>query len=113
MTDNNLIQEFNRQVENLLQKNYPEAAGMSVDSFKKLLEPLSEKIKAVHDFEVDFETGTLPFVIVIKKDVVDSEKAMERVERLGKKVLQSYFLMFRMISKQSKVLISPQRPSIF
>lgn len=83
--------EFDRQVNNLLQKKYPEAAGMSADSFKKLLEPLSEKIKSVPEVEIDFETGTLPFVIVIKSEIVDAEKAMQKVERLGKNGITKLF----------------------
>jgi len=80
-----LKKEFDHQVENLLQKGYPETAGLSVESFLKHVEPLKDKIQRLAVPETDFEKGRLPFVIVIKSDLVPTERAMLLVEREGKK----------------------------
>ncbi len=80
-----LSQEFDRQTENLLQKGYPEAAGVSAEEFLKHLEPLKQKIKEAAFPEIDLEKGYLPFVIVVKSDFVAAEKAMSLVEREGKR----------------------------
>lgn len=79
-----LLQEFDRQVGNLLQKKYPEAANMSTQDFLSLITPLREKVNALPALQVDFEQGKLPFVIVIKAALVPTEKAMELVLRQGK-----------------------------
>lgn len=80
----NLQKEFDRQVENLIQKGYPRIAGISVKEFLKHLEPLKTKDDKLKMFEVDLEKGLLPFVIVVKSDLVDSKQAMSLVEREGK-----------------------------
>lgn len=80
-----LRQEFNRQVGNLLQKGYPEAAGVSVEEFLQHLEPLNKKFGKATLPEVDLEKGHLPFVIVVKSDLVAVEISMTLVEREGRK----------------------------
>jgi len=77
--------ELDRQVNNLLQKGYLEAAGVSAEEFLKHIEPLNERIGELVLPEIDLEKGQLPFVIVIKSDLVAAEKAMSLVEREGKK----------------------------
>jgi len=76
--------EFDRQVENLLQKGYPAAAGVSTAEFLKHIERLREKIRNLTVPEPNMEAGRLPFVIVVTSDVVPSEKMMSLVEREGK-----------------------------
>ena len=39
-----LEQEFNRQLETLLQKDYPALAGVTIKVFKKQIEPLKDKL---------------------------------------------------------------------
>lgn len=80
----NLSVEFDRQVQNLLDKGYPKAAGISEEDFKKLLDPLKDKLSDHEDLELDIENGKVPFVIVFKSELVDSEKAMELLEWQGK-----------------------------
>ena len=75
-----LKREFDRQVENLLQKGYPEAAGLSVAGLLKNLKPLKDKIERLTVPETDFEKGRLPFIIVIKSDLVPTERAMLRLK---------------------------------
>lgn len=83
--------EFDRQLDNLIEKGYPAVAGRSVDDFVRLVSPLKEKLANLVVGEEDFESGYLPFVIVIKGDVVPLETAMERVEREGKPGITKLF----------------------
>lgn len=77
--------EFERQVSNLLQKGYAKLAGLSEGAFLKHVITLKEKVVGLDVSEADFEKGSLPFVIVIKNDLVVSEEAMTLVEKNGKK----------------------------
>ncbi len=77
--------EFDYQVNNLLQKQYPQAAGISPDEFVKQIEPLRNKLEKLIAPQKDLENGKLPFVIVITNELIDSEKTMSLVERDGKK----------------------------
>jgi hypothetical protein len=83
-TGQQLREEFDRQVENLLQKGYPEAAGLPVEGFLRHIEPLIRKVEHLVVAEPDWEKGYLPFVIVIKSSLVETEEAMLRVLREGK-----------------------------
>lgn len=80
----NLHDEFYKQSNNLIQKGYPEIAGMTKEAFLKLLEPLKEMVGDLTAPELDLEKGFLPFVIVIKGDLVPVNKAMSAVEKDGK-----------------------------
>ncbi|OGO39811.1 MAG: hypothetical protein A2147_00035 [Chloroflexi bacterium RBG_16_57_8] len=80
-----MVKEFDRQVENLLQKAYHRVAGLSVIGFLEHISPLRDKVVELDvTDEVDLEEGRLPFVTVIKSDLVATEKAMSLVEREGK-----------------------------
>lgn len=79
-----LTTEFERQIQSLLEKGYPTAAGLTITEFLKHVEPLKEKLKHISTTEVDLEKGTLPFVLVVKSDLVPTEKAMKLTERDGK-----------------------------
>lgn len=83
--------EFDRQVSNFIQKEYPSLAGMAVDKFLELLKPLREKITDLPHTKVDLENGYIPFVIVVKNNLVAAEKMMERVERQGKRGVTKLF----------------------
>lgn len=78
-----LNKEFDRQVENLINKGYPALIGLEPEGFKKRLEPL----RAVIDASITLEEleERIPFVIVIKGDWVNGELAMGLVERNNKK----------------------------
>ncbi len=78
-----LSQEFDRQINNLLQRGYPAAAGLPTGEFLKHLKPLKVRIEDIVPLEVDLEQGQLPFVIVVKSDLVSVDKAMSLVERNG------------------------------
>ena len=76
--------EFDRQVENLLQKGYPDIIGISAEKFAKDLGPLKAKLAEGPFAEINIEDGKLPFVIVIKSELVATDIAIQHVEREGK-----------------------------
>ncbi len=78
-----LRQEFDRQVENFLQKGYPKVAGIK-NEFMKHIEPLQERITELATIEKEGQERRIPFVIVVKNDLVAGEKAMPLVELKGK-----------------------------
>ena len=80
MTNYEISEEFERQVKNLIQKDYPKAAGLSIAQFLKLIEPLKKKLAGLKLPQVNLETGVIPFVLVIQRNLVPSEKAMELLE---------------------------------
>lgn len=87
----NLEQEFERQLNNLLQKGYPEAANVSPAEFLSYVKSLKNNLLNLNVPEVDLENGYLPFVIVIKRELVPTEKAMSRVEKDGKAGITKLF----------------------
>jgi hypothetical protein len=80
--------EFDRQVENLLQKGYPGLVGVRPEEFTNSLQPLRKILDAGLQVrtepEKELREGHVPFVIVLKSDGGALDKAMERVERNGK-----------------------------
>lgn len=80
-----LSKEFDRQVENLIQKGYPKAAGVKAKDFLKHIEPLKDSIRNLSKRAKEARKGRVPFVIVVKNDLVAGEKAMSFVEREHKK----------------------------
>ncbi len=79
-----LTQEFNNQLQNLVQKEYHKLAGISKSEFINLLEPLRAEVEKLDLPEGDFDKGYLPFVIVVKSDLIPTNKAMSLVEKDGK-----------------------------
>ena len=77
--------EFDRQVENLVQKGHPKVADVRTDEFTKHIEPLKERITELPMLEKEAEEGRIPFVIVVKRELVAGEKAMQLVEWKEKK----------------------------
>lgn len=84
LSSEQLKQEFDRQVENLLKKGYPKSAEVSTEVFLKHILSLKEKLTKLVVYELDLAKGYLPFVIVIKNELVLSEKAMALTEKNGK-----------------------------
>jgi hypothetical protein len=80
-----LLKEFERQVETLTGKEYAEATGLKQEDLRKMFEPLKERIREIASREKEMKEGHIPFVIVIKNDVLGGEKAMPLVELEGKK----------------------------
>lgn len=82
-----LLKEFKRQVATLSKREYAEAAKMKPDEFARLFEPLKEHIREIaqRKKETKEKEGYVPFIIVIKNDVIGGEKAMPLIELEGKK----------------------------
>ncbi len=75
--------EFKRQLDNLLDNGYPEAANLSREKFKAIVEPLIMKVDSA-TYDIDYEKGTLPFVIVVSNKFVSTEFAMTHASKDGK-----------------------------
>ncbi len=67
------MEEFDRQVQTLIQKGYPAIAGMTAEAFASRLEPLRQ---ALEGLVWPADDGGFPFVIVIPQDWVPLEPAM-------------------------------------
>jgi hypothetical protein len=80
----NNLEEFERQTQNLIEKQYPQEANISINEFLNILTPLKTILEGTSLSELDIEKGILPFVIVVKSDIVSTEKAMQLVNREGK-----------------------------
>ncbi len=78
----NLLPEFNRQLQNLLNKQYPKLAHITEEEFIQQCEPLKAQLENISVPEVDLEKGTLPFVIVVT-NLISSETMMEVTEKNG------------------------------
>jgi len=82
-----LLKEFERQVATITKKEYSEASGMKPDEYGKIFEPLKERIREIaqREKETKEKEGHIPFVIVIKSEVIAPEKEMPLIELEGKK----------------------------
>ncbi len=82
-----LNKEFDRQIENLLQKGYPGLASLNDDDFLKIVKPLKKSLENLKFAfpQIDLDKGILPFVIVVKNDLISSENMMDLVEKNGRK----------------------------
>lgn len=81
-----LDQEFDRQIDNLIRKGYPERAGLRREDFPKRLEPLRQHLSSVKLDRAEHvqDEGYAPFIIVMGSGQIDGETAMQLVERNGK-----------------------------
>lgn len=80
----NFSQEFDHQVQHLIEKKYPESANISEVEFLELVTPLKNFTDQIPQKEINLEEGYLPFVIVIPTAVIHSEVMMTKIEREGK-----------------------------
>ncbi|MCC7289730.1 hypothetical protein IT417_00530 [bacterium] len=79
-----LKQEFDRQVANLLKHDYHKICDLPKEEFLEYITPLKDQLDQLALPEVNLEKGHLPFVIVIRNELVSSEKAMSLTEQNGK-----------------------------
>ena len=70
--------EFERQVENLVERGYPALAGLSTRRFRERLAPLADPASSLNG------GGGFPFVIACGRELVDPEPAAALIEREGK-----------------------------
>jgi hypothetical protein len=85
VAETKLIKEFDRQVENLIQKGYSKLVGVTAEDFVKHIEPLKERIRELATQESEAKDGRIPFVIVLKSDLVSTDIAMPLVDLRGTK----------------------------
>ena len=78
-----LLKEFDRQIDNLAKKGFPKLAGMDEEEFVSIFEPLKEHLKELSSKE--FKEGHIPFVIVPRKKLLSLEKEIPLMEVDGKK----------------------------
>lgn len=97
MTEDRTVREFDRQVENLVQKGYLQAAGMRVEEFVSDIHTLEDRLTGIYLPELAIAlpdgrggTGHLAFVIVVKSDMVAPEIAMSYVKREGQHGFTSF-----------------------
>jgi hypothetical protein len=81
-------QEFDRQVGDLIQKDYPRLAGMTEEKFINLLTPLKRELTEI---SLSKKEGRLQFVIVIKNELVPADSMMPLVQLNGKDGLVKLF----------------------
>lgn len=74
--------EFDRQVQRLVSLGYAELAGITVEELVGLCEPLREAAREVGPTHAD--DVALPFVLVVKAELVPTVAAVERWEVRGK-----------------------------
>ena len=68
--------ELDRQVENLVRLGYADLAGLAADELVALCEPLREPARSAPSSTAD--DLVLPFVLVVKSDLVPTAPAVER-----------------------------------
>jgi hypothetical protein len=85
------MKEFDRQTENLINKGYPKVASVDTAAFLALLEPLRQKVEQLDLTDIDHDTGYLPFVVVVKSDLVPTDRAMSLVDKNGRAGITKLF----------------------
>lgn len=76
--------EFDRQVRTLLDRGYPEAAGLGGEEFAALVDPLREVAVARTAAARPPEEGRVPFVLVVTRALVPVGAAMARTALAGR-----------------------------
>jgi hypothetical protein len=76
--------EFDRQIDNLIERDYPALAGLSRDEFTAQLTPLRQV--AVNTATAPYAPGTgrVPFLLVVTRQVAPIEQTMPRTTLHGK-----------------------------
>lgn len=90
----NISVEFDRQVRTLITKEYHTHAQLDEATFIDMLMPLKEKLSSEVLIPFNLEQGTLPFVIVIKKNLVRTDHMMSLVMREGKEGISKLYPHF-------------------
>lgn len=91
MNEKELVIEFDRQVATLLYKGYPKAANLPESEFLRLLAPLRDVASKLTVSAINLDAGYLPFVVVIKNELVPTRIAMDMVEKNDKRGITKLF----------------------
>ncbi|QYC45510.1 hypothetical protein Nocox_39835 [Nonomuraea coxensis DSM 45129] len=84
MTTIDAAAEFDRQVHNLIERDYPAMAGLTPEQFQSLAEPLRDLAATTGSLACESGAGRLPFVLVVTRQVVPIEQTMPRTTLHGK-----------------------------
>ena len=76
--------EFDRQVENLIARGYPEVADMAPVEFLAHIDPLADRITELASSNGRRPGDGIPFVLVVKTDLAPGEETIGLVERREK-----------------------------
>ncbi|MFF4624894.1 DUF5701 family protein [Nonomuraea jabiensis] len=78
MTTIDAAAEFDRQVHNLIEREYPAMAGLTSEHFQSLVAPLRALAGTTGNLTCEPGTGRLAFVLVVTRQVVPIEQMMPR-----------------------------------
>ncbi|GAA3427806.1 DUF5701 family protein [Streptosporangium nondiastaticum] len=84
MTAIDAAAEFDRQVHNLIEREYPAMAGLTPEHFRSLVAPLRDLAATTGNLPREPDTGRFPFVLVVTRQVVPIEQMMPRTTLRGK-----------------------------
>ncbi|MFI1422641.1 DUF5701 family protein [Streptomyces sp. NPDC020731] len=76
--------EFDRQVHNLIERDYPTMARLTPERFTALVAPLRDLATDVGHGTGKPDTGHVPFLLVVTREVVAIEQTMARTTLHGK-----------------------------
>jgi len=77
------IEEFERQLDSLVEKGYPELAQRSEREFRKIVEPLRDDVERLAASGAS-PNGVIPFVVAVKSELVPAARSLQLIEREGK-----------------------------
>ena len=92
-----LNKEFDRQLKNLLEKGYPKIANLKAEDLIKVTEPLRRKLTELPMPNIEIREARIPFVLVVKNDLIPAETAMPLIEIKG----QSGYVDMRPVDSKS------------
>lgn len=76
-------EEFQRQIQTLLRKGYPEACGIAAVDFLAHVHPLGQRIGEL-PLPGTSAQGRVPFVVVVKNNLIARERAISLLGSAGK-----------------------------
>jgi hypothetical protein len=75
--------EFDRQLDNLVDRGYPRIAGLTAGAFTRRLRPLREVAAELEEPDDASAAERIPFVIIANGDLASPEQTIRLVERRG------------------------------
>ncbi|GGX15652.1 hypothetical protein GCM10010297_41390 [Streptomyces malachitofuscus] len=76
--------EFDRQVRTLVERDWPATAGLTPERFTALVAPLRDLALGIGHRAWSPETGRIPFLLVVTRDVAPIERTMVRTALRGR-----------------------------
>ena len=85
------MNEFSRQVERLIELDYPALLGMDAAMLRAILEPLRRFAPIDPSPAADAATGLARFVIVLTADMTPISAMLDRIVRAGKSAIERLY----------------------